>query len=49
VPKGAETAANAGMQAVIITTTHLPEEFKRFENVIHFAPDFNDPFIKGLV
>jgi beta-phosphoglucomutase len=49
VPKGAETAANAGMQAVIITTTHQPEEFKLFENVIHFAADFNDEFIKSLV
>jgi len=49
VPKGAETAANAGMQAVIITTTHLPGEFKLFDNVIHFAPDFNDEFIKSLV
>jgi len=49
VPKGAETAANAGMQAVIITTTHKPEEFSQLQNVIHFAPDFNDPFIKALV
>jgi len=49
VPKGAETARNAGMQAVIITTTHLPEEFSHFENILHFAPDFNDPFVKMLV
>jgi beta-phosphoglucomutase len=49
VPKGAETAANAGMQAVIITTTHIPEEFKQFENILHFAPDFNDAFITGLI
>ncbi len=49
VPKGAETAANAGMNAVIITTTHQPTEFAQMQNVIHFAPDFNDQFIKGLV
>jgi HAD superfamily hydrolase (TIGR01509 family) len=49
VPKGAETAANAGMRAVIITTTHLPHEFAHFDNVIHFAPDFNDEFIANLV
>jgi len=49
VPKGAETAANAGMKAVIITTTHQPEEFAQMQNVIHFAPDFNDQFIKSLV
>lgn len=48
VPKGAETAANAGMKAVIITTTHQPEEFAHLQNIIHFAADFNDGFIKGL-
>jgi beta-phosphoglucomutase len=49
VPKGAEAAANAGMEAIIITTTHQPEEFKHLQNVIHFAPDFDDGFIKNLV
>ena len=49
VPKGAETAANAGMKAIIITTTHQSEEFTQFQNIIHFAPDFNDEFIKTLV
>jgi beta-phosphoglucomutase len=49
VPKGAEAAANAGMKAVVITTTHQPEEFRLLQNVIHFAPDFNDEFIKDLV
>ena len=27
VPKGAEAALNAGMEAIVITTTHQPEEF----------------------
>ncbi len=49
VPKGAETAANAGMNAVIITTTHTPDEFTQFANILHFAADFNDGFVKGLV
>ncbi len=49
VPKGAEAAANAGMKAVIITTTHEPEEFKDLENVLRFAANFNDGFIKGLI
>ena len=48
VPKGAEAAANAGMQAVIITTTHEPDEFKHLPNVIRFAKDFNDEVVKGL-
>jgi beta-phosphoglucomutase family hydrolase len=49
VPKGAEAAANAGMHAVIITTTHEPEEFKNLPNVIHFAKDFNDEFVTRLI
>jgi beta-phosphoglucomutase len=49
VPKGAEAAANAGMEAVIITTTHKPEEFKNLQNVIHFAADFRDEFMKRLI
>jgi beta-phosphoglucomutase len=49
VPKGAEAAANAGMSAVIITTTHAPEEFKEMQNILHFAGDFNDEFVKGLI
>jgi beta-phosphoglucomutase len=49
VPKGAETAANAGMNAVIITTTHQPEEFGQFDNILHFAADFRDEFVRALV
>ena len=48
VPKGAEAAANAGMKAVVITTTHEPGEFNHLQNVLHFAGDFNDEFVKGL-
>lgn len=48
-PKGAEAAANAGIPAVIITTTHQPAEFKYLQNVIHFAGDFNDGFVKRLI
>jgi len=49
VPKGAEAAANAGMNAVVITTTHEPHEFEKLPNVIHFAADFTDEFFKGLL
>jgi beta-phosphoglucomutase len=48
VPKGAEAAANAGMNALIITTTHQPEEFKHLPNILSFANDFNDEFVRGL-
>jgi beta-phosphoglucomutase family hydrolase len=49
VPKGAEAAANAGMQAVVITTTHEPAEFEQLTNVLHFANDFTDGYINGLL
>lgn len=49
VPKGAEAAANAGMRAIVLTTTHEKEEFKTLENVIHFAEDFDNEFVKTLI
>lgn len=49
VPKGAEAALNAGMQTVILTTTHQPAEFSHLPNVLHFAPDFQDPFMRQLL
>jgi beta-phosphoglucomutase family hydrolase len=49
VPKGAEAAANAGMNAVILTTTHEIIEFNNFKNIVHFAPDYNDDFIINML
>jgi len=49
VPKGAEAAQNAGMRAVVLTTTHEAYEFAVLPNVLHFAEDFTDPFIQTLV
>jgi beta-phosphoglucomutase len=49
VPKGAEAAQNAGMQAVVLTTTHAEAEFAHLPNVLHFAPDYTDDFMRGLV
>jgi len=49
VPKGAEAAHNAGMKAVILTTTHPVEDFSDRDNILHFAVDFNDAYIKALV
>ena len=48
-PKGAEAAQNAGMNAVVLTTTHQADEFKAFENVQHFADDFTDSFFNSLL
>ncbi|MBK6933282.1 MAG: HAD family phosphatase [Saprospirales bacterium] len=40
-PTGAEAARRAGMPAVILTTTHRPEEFDRFGHILQMAPDFS--------
>jgi beta-phosphoglucomutase len=40
VPKGVEAAANAGMQAIVLTTTHQPQEFTQFNNILRFIPDY---------
>jgi beta-phosphoglucomutase len=49
VPKGVEAALNAGMDAIVLTTTHQPDEFKNLRNVLQFAGDFNNDFIRELI
>jgi beta-phosphoglucomutase len=49
VPKGAQSAENAGMHAVVITTTHQQEEFAELKNVLHFSDDFTGEFFDNLV
>ncbi|WP_201987021.1 HAD family hydrolase [Hymenobacter rubidus] len=49
VPKGVEAALNAGMKAVVLTTTHQEAEFAHLPNVLHFAPDFTDAYMQALV
>lgn len=49
VPKGAEAALNAGMSAIIVTTTHAPEEFAPYPNVLFFIEDYTDPRLKQLL
>lgn len=49
VPKGAEAAKNAGMKAVILTTTHPVEDFNALDNILHFNTDYNDDYFAGLV
>ena len=39
-PKGAEASLNAGMDCVVVNSLHLPEEFKKYKNVISFVADF---------
>jgi beta-phosphoglucomutase len=49
VPKGAEAAQNAGMDTVILTTTHEKEEFNNYAGIIHFAEDYTGAFFTGLL
>jgi len=49
VPKGAEAAANAGMKAVVLTTTHEQHEFNYLQNILRFAKDFEDDAVQKLV
>ncbi len=49
VPKGVETALNAGMQAVVITTMHAQEEFSAYPNVLAFINDYTDPYLNKLL
>ncbi len=49
VPKGVEAAQNAGMNAIVLTTTHQSDEFRDLQNVLHFANDFTDEFIQQLL
>jgi HAD superfamily hydrolase (TIGR01509 family) len=49
VPKGVEAAQNAGMNAVVLTTTHQPDEFNGLKNVLGFVNDFTDEFIQQLL
>jgi HAD superfamily hydrolase (TIGR01509 family) len=45
-PKGVESARNAGMKAVVITTLHEPHEFN-YDNIIRFAKDYTE--LKDMV
>jgi beta-phosphoglucomutase len=49
VPKGAEAALNAGMPAVVLTTTHHRNEFDHLDHILHFSNDFTDPFFTELL
>jgi beta-phosphoglucomutase len=48
-PKGAEAAQNAGMDAIVITTLHQPEEFAHLNNIVGYINDYNDPLLKRLL
>ncbi len=41
-PKGVACAENAGMDVVVITTTHPKTDFEGFRNIIHFTDNYKD-------
>ena len=45
VPKGVESAYNAGMKAMVLTTMHVQDEFQQFDNALGFHKDYTQmPF-----
>ena len=48
-PTGAEAARRAGMQAVIITTTHTAGEFAHFEHVVRVISDFEGVRVEEML
>ena len=49
VPKGVESAANAGMKAVVITGLYSLEEFAGFNNIVRFIKDYDNLLVEELV
>ena len=47
-PKGVESAAAAGMKAVVITTMHEEHEFAAHTNIISFIPNYKGLSINDL-
>lgn len=47
-PKGVESAARAGMKAVVITTMHTEADFNAYDNILFFVNDFTDKKLDDL-
>ncbi len=41
-PTGAEASWKAGCESIIITTTHEPREFQKFDNIRKFVKDYTE-------
>jgi beta-phosphoglucomutase len=48
-PKGVESARNAAMQCVVITSMHQEDEFSAHDNILMFVKDYTDPRLLGLL
>lgn len=40
-PKGVEAALNAGMQCIVLTTSHTIKDFEGYSNILCFAQDYH--------
>jgi beta-phosphoglucomutase len=49
VPKGVESAVNAGMKAVVIKSLHEENEFESFENIISFIDNYNQTNVNDII
>lgn len=47
-PKGVESALNAGMKCIVLTTTHKVEEFDEYSNILAFIADYKDEKLNSL-
>lgn len=47
--KGVESALNARMDCIVITTMHEKDEFKAYPNIIAFIEDFNDDCLHSFL
>ncbi|HEX7902370.1 MAG TPA: HAD family phosphatase [Chitinophagaceae bacterium] len=47
-PKGVESAWNASMDSVVITTMHHKEEFEKYKNVVRYIDNYKDEWLKQL-
>lgn len=47
-PKGVESAANAGMDCVVITTMHEKEDFAAYRNVVGFIEHYDEASLRDI-
>ncbi|WP_316825013.1 HAD family phosphatase [Pedobacter miscanthi] len=47
-PKGVESALNAGMPCIVLTTTHTIEEFEVYPNILGYIKDYHDTKLNTL-
>jgi beta-phosphoglucomutase len=48
-PKGVEAAQRAGMNCIVLTTTHKKGEFSNYDNVMGYFKDYKDPELQEFI